>query len=199
MSLYERHYSNPRRERAFLSAAGFTTAFATARAITHSIRAGIGPFHNLSADGRHIHHSTFGILGLLGCGYVWTYQWGVGIPPGRRWLSRDQRHELRGGGGPDARRVRALARSQRRLLGQAGSQVDRCGRAVRRSADDGGRRPRRPAGTRAPPAVCRSARVDGAPSYPSTQSWPIRPTSATSRSSPTSTTASRRWPTASSS
>jgi hypothetical protein len=88
MSLYERHFSNPRRERAFLSAAGFTTAFATARAITHSIRAGIGPFRNLSADGRHIHHSTFGILGMLGCGYVWTYQWGVGIPPGRRWLSR---------------------------------------------------------------------------------------------------------------
>jgi hypothetical protein len=88
MSLYSRHFSDPRRERAFLSAAGFTIAFATARAITHSIRAGIGPFHNISEGGRHIHHSTFGILGLLGCGYVWTYQWAVGSDPKRRWTSR---------------------------------------------------------------------------------------------------------------
>ncbi|MGI8572924.1 MAG: hypothetical protein ACR2L9_09930 [Solirubrobacteraceae bacterium] len=86
--LYQRHFSEPRRERAFLSAVAFTTAFATARAITHSIRAGAGPFHNISAGGRHIHHSTFGILGLLACGYVWTYQWGVGMDPDQRWSSR---------------------------------------------------------------------------------------------------------------
>jgi hypothetical protein len=88
MSLYSRHFADPRRERAFLSAASFTIAFATARAITHSIRAGIGPFHNISEGGLHIHHSTFGILGLLGCGYVWTYQWAVGSDPTRRWTSR---------------------------------------------------------------------------------------------------------------
>jgi hypothetical protein len=88
MGLYERHFSDPRRERAFLSAAGFTAAFATARAITHSIRAGAGPFGNVSAGGRHIHHSTFGILGLLGCGYAWTYQWATGTDPQRRWPSR---------------------------------------------------------------------------------------------------------------
>jgi hypothetical protein len=88
MGLYQRHFSDPRRERAFLSATGFTTAFAAARAITHSIRAGIGPFHNISEGGRHIHHSTFGILGLLGCGYVWTYQWALGVEPRRRWASR---------------------------------------------------------------------------------------------------------------
>ncbi len=86
--LYRRHLSDPRRERAFLSATGFTTAFATARAITHSIRAGIGPFHNISSGGRHIHHSTFGIFGLLGCGYVWTYRWALGNDPDRRWTSR---------------------------------------------------------------------------------------------------------------
>jgi hypothetical protein len=86
--LYERHFADPRRERAFWSAVGFTTAFAAARGITHSIRAGIGPFHNISAGGRHIHHSTFGILGLLGCGYVWTYQWALGPHLGRRWPSR---------------------------------------------------------------------------------------------------------------
>lgn len=88
MGFYERHFSDPRRERAFLSAAGFTTAFAAARGITHAIRAGVGPFHNVSAGGRHIHHSTFGILGLLGCGYAWTYLVGVGPERGRRWPSR---------------------------------------------------------------------------------------------------------------
>ncbi len=76
---YTRHFSDARRERAFLSAVGFTTAFAAARAITHAIRAGRGPFHNITAGGRHIHHSTFGIFGLLGIGYLWTYQFGIGL------------------------------------------------------------------------------------------------------------------------
>ena len=88
MSLYGRHFSDPRRERAFLSAVGFTSAFATARGITHAIKAGVGPFHNISEGGRHIHHSTFGILGLLGLGYLWTYRVGLGPAPGRRWPSR---------------------------------------------------------------------------------------------------------------
>jgi hypothetical protein len=88
MGLYQRHLSDPRRERGFLSAAGFTSAFATARAVTHAIRAGVGPLGNVSAGGRHVHHSTFGILGLLACGYAWTYQWGVGTDPRHRWASR---------------------------------------------------------------------------------------------------------------
>jgi hypothetical protein len=85
---YRRHFANPRQERAFLSAIGFTTAFATCRIVTHSIRAGIGPFHNMSAGGRHLHHSTFGILGQIGIGYVWTYQWALGTNPKRRAGSR---------------------------------------------------------------------------------------------------------------
>ena len=68
--LYRRHFADCRRERAFLSAVGFTTAFATARGVTHAIKAGVGPFHNISSGGTHIHHSTFGILGLLGVGYA---------------------------------------------------------------------------------------------------------------------------------
>ena len=76
---YSRHFSNPRQERAFLSAVGFTTAFATCRGITHAIKAGVGPFHNISSKGgTHIHHSTFGIFGLLGVGYLWTYRIGIG-------------------------------------------------------------------------------------------------------------------------
>ncbi len=87
--LWERHFSDARRERAFLSAVGFTTAFGTCRAVTHAIRAGVGPFHNLSAGGRHLHHSTFGIFGLLAIGYVWTYRLALGSPDEEsRWLSR---------------------------------------------------------------------------------------------------------------
>jgi hypothetical protein len=86
MSFYARHFSDPRQERAFLSAAGFTTAFVTARVITHMIRANVGPFRNITAGGRHIHHSTFGIAGLLGIGYVWNYRWCLGEPP--HWGSR---------------------------------------------------------------------------------------------------------------
>ena len=88
MSFYQRHLSDPRRERGFLSALGFTTAFGVARGITHAIRAGVGPFRNISAGGTHIHHSTFGILGLLGVGYVWTYRLGTGDASQSRWASR---------------------------------------------------------------------------------------------------------------
>ncbi len=85
--IYHRHCRSARQERALLSAIGFTTAFTTARVITHSIRAGIGPFHNISKGGTHIHHSTFGIFGLLGVGYLWTYRVGTGdkMP---QWESR---------------------------------------------------------------------------------------------------------------
>src|SRR5579884_233983 len=88
-SWYHRHFEDPKRERGFWSALGFTTAFATARGITHAIKAGVGPFQNISAGGTHIHHSTFGIFGLLGVGYIWTYRWGIGNhPPDSRWSSR---------------------------------------------------------------------------------------------------------------
>jgi hypothetical protein len=85
--VYHRHCHSARQERALLSACGFTSTFAIARLITHSIRAGIGSCHNISTGGRHIHHSTFGIFGLLGIGYLWTYRFGVGdaMPD---WMSR---------------------------------------------------------------------------------------------------------------
>jgi hypothetical protein len=86
--VYRRHFEDSQRERALLSAVGFTTTFAIARGITHAIRAGVGPFQNISAGGTHVHHSTFGIFGLLGLGYAWTYRWGIGPHPGRRWPSR---------------------------------------------------------------------------------------------------------------
>ncbi len=64
-------FQDPRRERLFLSSLGFDLGAISARAITHLIRRGVGPFHNLSANGRHLHHLVFGIAGLLGTGYLW--------------------------------------------------------------------------------------------------------------------------------
>ena len=44
--------------------------FAAARAVTYSIRAGRGPFHNLTAGGEHLHHYMWGIGLLTGVGAV---------------------------------------------------------------------------------------------------------------------------------
>lgn len=76
--LYRKHFEDCRKERQFISAACFFTTFATVRAITHSIRAGIGPFRNITPGGRHIHHMTFGIIGLLLVGYLWMLEIGTG-------------------------------------------------------------------------------------------------------------------------
>ena len=80
--------AEPGRERGFLSAVAFTTTFAAARGITHAIRAGVGPFENMSVGGRHLHHSTIGIFGLLGVGYAWTYRQAIGDPTEAHWPSR---------------------------------------------------------------------------------------------------------------
>ena len=53
------------------------------RGITHIIRAGVGPFHNVSSGGLHIHHLVWGILVLLIVGYVWLIEEGTGSS----WLS----------------------------------------------------------------------------------------------------------------
>jgi hypothetical protein len=87
--LYRRQFAHdPQAERALLSSVGFTTAFAACRAITHSIRAGIGPFQNMSVGGRHLHHSTPGIFGLLGIGFLWTQRAYVGDDSPPQWGSR---------------------------------------------------------------------------------------------------------------
>lgn len=87
-ALYRKHLTDVRQERLFLGNIGFLTAFVTVRGITHSIRAGRGPFRNVAPGGRHIHHMTFGILGLLLTGYAWNAQLGLGTDPARSWGSR---------------------------------------------------------------------------------------------------------------
>ena len=55
---------------ALLSWLAFTATFATVRGITWSIRAGKGPFGNLSVGGEHLHHYMWGIGLLTGVGAV---------------------------------------------------------------------------------------------------------------------------------
>jgi hypothetical protein len=68
---YRQEFADPRQERLFISSLSFLAAFGAARAITHAIQHRVGPFHNLSVGGRHLHHLVFGIGGLLGVGYLW--------------------------------------------------------------------------------------------------------------------------------
>lgn len=42
----------------------------------------------MSVGGRHLHHCTFGIIGQIGIGYLWTYQLGLGTEKERRSASR---------------------------------------------------------------------------------------------------------------
>jgi hypothetical protein len=76
--LYTFHFQNERRERLFLASIGFLVTFGIVRGITHLIRAGVGPFHNVSSGGLHIHHLVWGILILILVGYVWLIEQGVG-------------------------------------------------------------------------------------------------------------------------
>jgi hypothetical protein len=76
--LYREHLADTRRERLFLSSISFFSAFAATRAITHAIRNRLGPFRNVQLGGHHVHHLVFGIVGLLGTGYLWLVEIGTG-------------------------------------------------------------------------------------------------------------------------
>jgi hypothetical protein len=76
-ALYYKHFGDRRKERQLFSTGSFFTTFAAVRLITHAIRAERGPFKNITPGGRHIHHMTFGITGLLTVGYLWLLEIGV--------------------------------------------------------------------------------------------------------------------------
>jgi hypothetical protein len=80
--LYYKHFGNRRKERQLFSTGAFFLTFASVRGITHAIRAERGPFKNITPGGRHIHHMTFGIMGLLTVGYLWMLE--IGITEDRR-------------------------------------------------------------------------------------------------------------------
>jgi CRP-like cAMP-binding protein len=86
--IYAVHFQDLRRELLFLSSVSFFVAFVIIRLIVTSIHAGVGPFHNVSAGGTHIHHLVWGILLLLFVGYGWLLQINIltrGVER-RRWL-----------------------------------------------------------------------------------------------------------------
>ena len=78
--IYRLHFADHRRERLFLSSVSFFATFASVRGLTHAIRSGRSPVHNLSEGGVHIHHLVWGILGLLGVGYAWNAGLATGGP-----------------------------------------------------------------------------------------------------------------------
>jgi len=77
--LYHEHLGETRRERLFIASFSFVIACIAVRIITHAIRNGIGPFHNVSHGDLHIHHLVWGIFLLLGTGYGWLLQIGTGL------------------------------------------------------------------------------------------------------------------------
>jgi hypothetical protein len=85
--IYSAQFRDPRRERRLLSAVAFAAAFGTARAVTHALKGGGGE-GGIEIGGRHIHHLTFGILGLLGSGYAMVE--GIGVRDARRHRNRSR-------------------------------------------------------------------------------------------------------------
>jgi hypothetical protein len=60
----------PAQRSALVSWMAFTGTFAGLRGLTYSIRAGKGPFRNVSVGGEHLHHYMWGIALLAGVGAV---------------------------------------------------------------------------------------------------------------------------------
>jgi len=86
--LYTKHFPEARRERLFLASIGFFTAVFVVRGITFAIHNGIGPFHDVSMKGRHIHHLVWGIALLLLVGYGWLLKIGTGAAESLEWVGR---------------------------------------------------------------------------------------------------------------
>ncbi len=73
--IYYDHFGpNVSNERLLIASVGFYIGFVGIRILTHAIRAGRGPFHDVAMGGRHIHHLVWGILLLLLVGYCWLWQ-----------------------------------------------------------------------------------------------------------------------------
>lgn len=85
---YHARFAETRRERLFLASLGFFVSALVVRGITVAIHNDVGPFHNVSMHGRHIHHMVWGILLLLLVGYCWLIEFGTGSRESYRWAGR---------------------------------------------------------------------------------------------------------------
>ena len=87
-SIYKRQFTEPRRERLFLASVGFFTTVLIVRGVTIAIHHNVGPFHNVTMHGRHIHHLVWGIILLLVVGYFWLNEFGTGAAAFSQWTGR---------------------------------------------------------------------------------------------------------------
>jgi hypothetical protein len=87
-SLIHEHIPDRPHRRLFLASVSFFLTFACVRALTYSIHHNLGPFHDISMGGRHIHHLVWGILLLLLVGYSWLLELGGRGTTGSIALSR---------------------------------------------------------------------------------------------------------------
>jgi hypothetical protein len=87
-TIYKQQFVQPRRERLFLAWLGFFITALVVRGITLAIHYDVGPFHDVSMHGRHIHHMVWGILLLLLVGYSWLMEIGTGGMGSSHWMGR---------------------------------------------------------------------------------------------------------------
>lgn len=87
-AIYTAHFPETRRERLFLASLGFLVTITVVRSITEAIHRDIGPFHDVSFRGRHIHHLVWGIVLLLTVGYSWLLEFGTGAASDLAWAGR---------------------------------------------------------------------------------------------------------------
>jgi hypothetical protein len=76
--LVHEHLPDKPSRRMFLASISFFLTFAGVRLLTLMIHENVGPFHDISMGGRHIHHLVWGILLLLLVGYGWLAEVGTG-------------------------------------------------------------------------------------------------------------------------
>jgi hypothetical protein len=86
-ALWAFHFADARRERLFVASSAFFLTFGILRGITYSIHRNTGPFRNIVIRNVHIHHLVWGVLLLLGVGYVWLAQAGLGVAESSRRAS----------------------------------------------------------------------------------------------------------------
>jgi hypothetical protein len=67
---YRVHIVEAGKEQAFWILIAFVITFTAVRLITHAIRAGRGPFRNVTVGGLHFHHLVPGIILVIVTGYL---------------------------------------------------------------------------------------------------------------------------------